>query len=217
MEKFTVLTGKAVPWLIPNIDTDVITPMKRVLLNMDELEKYSFEAYRFVDGDGDAGVLNMEFPLNMEKYRGARIMLTGENFGCGSSRETAAEAIRRCKIRCLIGNSFGGIFRKNCFQQGILPVILPKEAVEALAKEAEEGKELTVSLPDKTVRTEKGEMFHFEIEENRYEALLNGWDDVDLTLEKKDKIRSFFSGDAKRRTWLYHNRKMRKNKGDIVC
>lgn len=217
MEKFTVLESTAVPWLAPNIDTDIITPMKRVLLNMDSLEQYCFEAYRFVDGDGDTGVLNMDFPLNMDKYKGAQIMLTGENFGCGSSRETAPEAIRRCGIRCLIGSSFGGIFRKNCFQQGILPIILPKEIVEELALDAEQGKVFTVILSEKMIQVSGEKRYHFQIENNRYEALLNGWDDVDLTLEKRKSIIEFFKKDSEVRTWLYRDLKDDKGKEGTAC
>lgn len=203
MEKFTILTSKAVPWLMPNVDTDTITPMKRILLNMDNLERYAFEPYRFIDGDGDSNRLNPEFPLNMEQYQKAKIMITGENFGCGSSRETAPEAIRRCGIRCLIGCSFGGIFRKNCFQQGILPILLKKQEVKLLAKQAEKGEEFTVNLYEKCVIAPSGKKYCFEIEDERYYTMLNGWDDVDITLENRDSIERFFRLDKDRRFWLY--------------
>lgn len=203
MEKFTILISKAVPWLMPNVDTDTITPMKRILLNMDDLERYAFEPYRFIDGDGDAGRMNPKFPLNMEQYQGAKIMITGENFGCGSSRETAPEAIRRCGIRCLIGSSFGGIFRKNCFQQGILPILLKKQEVDFLAKQAETRRKFTVNLCDKYIIAPSGKKYCFEIESERYYTMLNGWDDVDITLKKKEKIERFFQMDKERRVWLY--------------
>lgn len=203
MEKFTELKSTAAPWLVPDVNTDIITPMKRVLLNMEELEKYCFEPYRFVDGDGDKGVPDMNFPLNQERYKGAKIMLTGENFGCGSSRETAPEAIRRCGIKCLIGSSFGGIFWKNCFQQGILPIILEKQEVESLASQAGEGKIFVINLASKMICAPDGARYMFDLEENRYDALLNGWDDVDLTLKKIKQIQEFFRKDAEKRFWLY--------------
>lgn len=203
MEKLTILKGKAVPWLLKNVDTDTITPMKRLLINMDELEKYSFEPYRFLDGDGDKGKLNKDFPLNQEKYKGARIMITGANFGCGSSRETAPEAIRRCGIRCLIGSSFGGIFQKNCFQQGILPIIFPENIVKRLAEEAGTQGEFLVDLEKQKVVAPDMQEYEFQIEKSRKESLLCGMDDVDKTLQKKEKILHFFERDVGVRPWLY--------------
>lgn len=206
MDKLTILKGRAVPWLLNNIDTDTITPMRRLLLNMDELERYSFEPYRFLDGDGDKGELNAEFPLNQEQYKGAKIMITGANFGCGSSRETAPEAIRRCGIRCLIGSSFGGIFQKNCFQQGILPIIFPENIVERLADEAKSLGEFLIDLEkQKVVAPDMGE-YDFQIERSRKVSLLWGMDDVDKTLQKKERILRFFEKDEELRPWLYGER-----------
>ncbi|MBC5689312.1 3-isopropylmalate dehydratase small subunit [Mediterraneibacter sp. NSJ-55] len=204
MEKLTVLKGKAVPWLVSNVDTDTITPMKRLLLNMDELEKYSFEPYRFLDGDGDKGELNKAFPLNQVEYQDAKIMITGVNFGCGSSRETAPEAIRRCGIRCLIGSSFGGIFQKNCFQQGVLPITFPEDTIEKLAKQAETQGEFIVDLERQKVVAPDMLEYDFQIEKSRKDSLLYGMDDVDMTLRKKDRILQFFEKDLETRPWLYN-------------
>lgn len=204
MEKLTVLKGKAVPWLVNNVDTDTITPMKRLLLNMDELEKYSFEPYRFLDGDGDKGKLNKAFPLNQVEYQDAKIMITGVNFGCGSSRETAPEAIRRCGIRCLIGSSFGGIFQKNCFQQGVLPITFPEVTIEKLAKQAETQGEFIVDLERQKVIAPDMQEYEFQIEKSRKDSLLYGMDDVDMTLRKEERILHFFEKDLETRPWLYN-------------
>lgn len=205
MEKITVVNSVAVPWLMPDVDTDIITPMRRILLNMDELEVYSFEAFRFLGGDAERGGLNPEFPLNQPKYRNAKIMIVGENFGCGSSRETAAEAIRRCGYSCLIGSSFANIFFKNCCQQGVLPVVLPKETVEDMAKQAEAGGIFEVNLQECYVQSPDGKKHTFSIQESRRQGLLQGLDDVGVTLMKKDQIDEFYRRDKERRPWLYQN------------
>ena len=205
MEKFTSIRSIAVPWLMPNIDTDTITPMRRLLLNIKDMENYSFEPYRFVNGDGDKGILNMDFPLNQAAYKDAQIMVVGENFGCGSSRETAPEAIARLGIRCLIGSSFGGIFTKNCYQQGILPVCFPKETIDILAAQAENGGEFFVDLLSQTVTSPDQNVFHFSCDSIRREMLLEGVSDVDVTLKSREQIDRFFSEDRKNRPWLYSN------------
>lgn len=203
MRKFETIHSIAVPWLLPNVDTDTISPMKRLILNMDELDVYSFEPYRFIDGDGDAGQLNMEFPLNQERYKGAKILIVGENFGCGSSRETAPEAIAKCGYECIISSSFGGIFTKNCYQQALLPLVFPKEMVEDWAKQAEEGDPFTVDLEKCIVVSPDGKTHSFTIEDARREALLLGLDEVARTLKKSDKIDRFFEQDKQQRPWLY--------------
>jgi len=203
MRKFETIHSIAVPWLLPNVDTDTISPMKRLILNMDELDVYSFEPYRFIDGDGDAGQLNMEFPLNQERYKGAKILIVGENFGCGSSRETAPEAIAKCGYECIISSSFGGIFTKNCYQQALLPLVFPKEMVEDWAKQAEEGAPFTVDLEKCIVVSPDGKTHSFTIEDARREALLLGLDEVARTLKKSDKIDRFFEQDKQQRPWLY--------------
>lgn len=202
MKAFKDVKGVAAVWMMPNVDTDVITPMKRMLRNGNELEKYAFESFRFVDGDGDKGILNPDFPLNQACSQGAKIMIVGENFGCGSSRETAAMAIAGMGIQCLIGQSFGGIFFKNCFQQGILPVRLPKEIVEELAAQAESGGEFEVDLLRCRVIAPDGKEIPFEIKPLRQQSLLEGLDDVRMTLKKKEQIDAFFAADRIRRPWM---------------
>ena len=201
MEKFEVVKSNAVPWLMPNVDTDIITPMKRILKNYDRIQDFAFEPYRFVDGDGDKGELDPKFPLNKPEYAGARIMITGENFGSGSSRETAPEAIAKLGIRCLIGTSFGGIFFKNCFQQGILPIVFSEEDVKALA-ELDASEEVEVDLPDQVVRF-SGRTVPFQVEPVRKKSLLAGLDDVGMTLTMRDDITSFETKDKQERPWIY--------------
>lgn len=203
MRKFETIRSIAVPWLMPNIDTDAISPMKRLILNTDQLDVYSFEPYRFLGGDGDAHELNMDFPLNQPQYRGARILIAGDNFGCGSSRETAPEAIAKCGFECIISTSFGGIFTKNCYQQALLPLVFDRAVVEDFARQAEQGGVFEVSLEEKRVTAPDGRVYPFEIEESRRRALIGGLDKVALTLEKKDKIDAFFSADRLERPWLY--------------
>jgi 3-isopropylmalate/(R)-2-methylmalate dehydratase small subunit len=202
MKKFEALKGPAVVWLMPNIDTDVITPMKRMLANRDELEKYAFESFRFMDGDGDKGIPNPDFPLNQPQNAGARIMILGENFGCGSSRETAAQAIAKMGYQCLIAVSYGGIFEKNCFQQGILPIQFPRETVEQLAGKAAEGA-LEIDLPKGEIICSDGKKYPFKIKPRRRTSLLEGLDDVEMTLKKKTAIDTFFNVDKQIRPWLY--------------
>ncbi len=205
MRKFETIHSIAVPWLLPNIDTDAISPMKRLILNPDELHIYSFEPYRFVDGDGDAGVLNMDFPLNQARYQGAKILIVGENFGCGSSRETAAEAIAKCGYQCIIAPSLGGIFAKNCYQQALLPLVLPIEKVRRLAAQAEEGGVFEVSLLEKRVVAPDGEAYCFDIADDSREALLLGMDTVTRTLCRQEQIAAFFAADRTKRPWLYQS------------
>ena len=204
MEKFEIVRSNAVPWLMPNVDTDIITPMKRILKNYDRIQDFAFEPYRFVGGDGDKGELDPDFPLNKPEYADAKIMITGENFGSGSSRETAPEAIAKLGIRCLIGTSFGGIFFKNCFQQGILPVVFPEEVVGELAALAP-SEEVTVDLQNQTV-TFSGKTLPFNVEPIRRESLLAGLDDVGMTLTRENEITEFEARDKQLRPWIYNVR-----------
>ena len=203
MRKFETVVSKAVAWLMPNIDTDAIAPMKRLILNTDELGVYSFEPYRFVNGDGDAFVLNMDFPLNKPENRDARILIAGDNFGCGSSRETAVQAIDKCGYRVIIASSFGGIFVKNCFMQGLLPICLDRETVEDLARQAEEGGVFTVDLNAQKLTAPRGEEIPFEIEKSRKEVLLGGLDEVRRTLNGSERYEAYLYRDRQLRPWLY--------------
>lgn len=202
MRKFKTISSVAVPWLLPNIDTDIITPMKRILRNLDNLAAFAFEPFRFIDGDGDKGELNPDFILNMPEYQNAQIMLVGENFGSGSSRETAPEAIAGMGIYCLIGISFGGIFFKNCFQQGILPIVLPKEVIEHMAEQTLTGR-FSVDLQACEITTPNGEVIPFKVESGKRNSLLEGLDDVGITLKDKARIQEFQQKDRTVRPWVY--------------
>lgn len=202
MKKFGVVKSKAAAWLQPNVDTDIITPMKRILKNLDQLSRFAFEPLRFVNGDGDAGVLDPLFVLNKPEYKDVEIMIVGENFGSGSSRETAPEAIAGLGIQCLIGISFGGIFFKNCFQQGILPIVLPKGKIEELSQQTLEG-QFAVNLHKKEITTPRGESIHFDVEPLRQKALIEGLDDVAITLKSKKLIASYQQKDRDNRPWVY--------------
>ena len=202
MEKLVKLRSKAAVWLEPNIDTDVITPMKRILSNPYQLAEYAFEPYRFINGDADSGKLDPDFVLNQAQHRDTTILIVGDNFGCGSSRETAAEAIAGMGIRCLISTSFGGIFFKNCFQQGILPIVFSQEIVDELVKEAMQD-EFEVDLPNQTLNSPKHKQFNFQIGTRQRQLLLEGLDDVGLTLKRIDTILGFEKADQQKRPWVY--------------
>lgn len=162
----------------PNIDTDVITPMNR-LTNLGDghsLGHYAFEPLRYVDGDGDSGRPDPAFALNDPVYAGARIMICGENFGCGSSRESAPAAIAELGFRCLVGTGFGDIFFNNCFQQGILPIVLAN--VDELVTACTGGGEFSLDLEAQTLTTPSQHTLTFEVNALKKEGLLNGVDDL---------------------------------------
>lgn len=203
MKKFGVVKSKAAPWLLPNVDTDIITPMKRILNNLNDLSAYAFEPFRFQNGDGDNGLLNPSFVLNQPEYKDVQIMIVGENFGSGSSRETAPAAIAGLGIQCLIGISFGGIFMKNCFQQGVLPIVLPKETIESLSQQTLEG-EFVVDLYKKEIITPRSEVISFDVDPLRQMLLIEGLDDVGVTLKNRNKICDFQKQDSNLRPWVYN-------------
>ncbi len=187
MEKLKILTSKAAPLMLANIDTDVITPMRRLVMSTGpSLAKYAFEPLRYTGGDAD----------------------TGENFGCGSSRETAVSVLVHLGYRCVIGSSFGGIFYNNCFQNGILPIVLPVEQVEALAAESLETADsdagVTVDLEACTITTPLGNTIPFEVNGLRREALMEGLDAIGVTLKRDDAIATFQDQDRQTRPWIYH-------------
>jgi 3-isopropylmalate/(R)-2-methylmalate dehydratase small subunit len=202
MKKFGIVKSKAAPWLLPNIDTDIITPMKRILKNLNDLPAYAFEPLRFLNGDGDAGVPDPSFPLNRPEYKDVKIMIVGENFGSGSSRETAPAAIAGLGIQCLIGTSFGGIFFKNCFQQGILPITLPGETIGKLSAQAPEG-EFTVDLYKQEIITPENGIIPFDVDPVRRNSLIEGLDDTEMTLKNRKRIEDFQERDRKNRPWVY--------------
>lgn len=198
MEKFTVLTGSAVPLLRRNIDTDTIIPIDKMIRgDRHSLGRFAFHAWRYL-ADGSE---NPDFVLNQPDYRDARILIAGENFGCGSSREGAVWAIKGLGIRCVIAPSFGGIFQANCFQNGVLPVVLPPDRVRELAAQAT-GR-FTVDLEASVIRPPNGDAVPFQVDPARRHALLHGLDDIAMTLRHEAEIAAYQREDRERRPWIY--------------
>ena len=202
MEKFTTLQSVAAPLPIANINTDVVIRIERMSKHgRGELGPWALEALRLrPDGSEDP-----EFILNRPGYRGARILLAGANFGCGSSREMAVWALEEIGIRCIIAPSFGDIFFGNCLQNGMLAIRLPDSTVEALVERASRGAAqalLTVDLVHQEIRHEGGSV-PFEIEPLARESLLQGLDPIGVTLQRESDIAAFEARDRLARPWLY--------------
>ncbi|MBP9952428.1 MAG: 3-isopropylmalate dehydratase small subunit [Cypionkella sp.] len=200
MDKFTKLTGIAAPMPLVNIDTDMIIP-KQFLKTIARtgLGKNLFDEMRYtLDGKEI-----LEFVLNQPAYRKAEILVAGENFGCGSSREHAPWALLDFGIRCVISTSFADIFYNNCFKNGILPIVMPQEVVDTLMADAKKGANArqTIDLEAQTVTTSDGQVFPFEVDSHRKHCLLNGLDDIGLTLEKATAIDSFEKKNATLHPW----------------
>jgi 3-isopropylmalate/(R)-2-methylmalate dehydratase small subunit len=205
---FNKLTAFAAPLMRANIDTDVIIRIERLVGNSvrGTLGKWAFGALRYLP-DGSE---NPEFILNREPYRQAEILVTGPNFGCGSSREGAVWSLQEMGIRAVIGSSFGDIFFANCFQNGILPIIVDKQTAENLAAEIEATQgagKVSVDLEAQTITTPEGKTLRFEIDPRRREGLLQGLDEVMLTLQRDHEIRSFQETDRAARPWIHLARK----------
>lgn len=198
MESFTFVKGRALPLLVPDIDTDVITPIQRVMQGGDALTRYAFESLRY-KADGE---LNPDCPLNQDVYQNAPIMLAGANFACGSSRETAVWAIRGLGIRCIIAPSFGDIFFDSCFENGMLPITLSQNEIATLADEAAAG-ELRVDLERCEITSPSGRTIPFTVRPLHREALLSGRDSIELTLERDREIADFQLRDCRLRPWVY--------------
>jgi 3-isopropylmalate/(R)-2-methylmalate dehydratase small subunit len=201
MDSFTTLSGPAAPLMRANIDTDTIIRIERMTgTTPEQMGPWCFEALRFrSDGTEDP-----DFVLNRPSFRGAPILLAGDNFGCGSSREGAVWALKFSGIRCVVAPSFGDIFANNCFQNGLLPVVLPAKQVEQLAEECEGGNaRLTVDLERQVVISPHGTGMPFRIEALRREALLKGLDEIGLTLQHAEAIASFKARDEAARPWVW--------------
>jgi 3-isopropylmalate/(R)-2-methylmalate dehydratase small subunit len=201
---FGKLSAVAAPIMRTNIDTDVIIRIERLVGNniRGTLGKWAFGSLRYLP-DGSE---NPEFILNREPYRNAEILVTGPNFGCGSSREGAVWALQEAGIRAVIGSGFGDIFFANCFQNGILPIIVDKEIVDGLAAEIEltQGAgRISIDLEQQTITSPAGKQIRFEIDPRRREGLLEGLDEVALTLQRDHQIRGFQSEDRDERPWIY--------------
>ena len=191
-----------------NIDTDVIIRIERLVGNSARgtLGKWAFGSLRYLP-DGSE---NPEFILNREPYRQAEILVTGPNFGCGSSREGAVWALQEMGIRAIIGSGFGDIFFANCFQNGILPILVDKEIVDGLAREVESTQgagHIGVDLQEQTITWPAGKRHSFEIDPRRRTGLLEGLDEVALTLQRDDEIRAFQAADRAARPWIHFARK----------
>ena len=201
MKKFDQLTGVAAPLNILNIDTDMIIPKQFLkTIKRSGLGANLFDEMRFTqDGEEIA-----DFVLNREPYRGAEIIVAGDNFGCGSSREHAPWALLDFGIRCVISTSFADIFYNNCFKNGILPITVSADDRDALMADAAdvENPELLIDLETQTIRRPNGVEVSFEIDPFRKQCLLEGLDDIGLTLEKGGSIDSFEATRAEEKPWL---------------
>jgi 3-isopropylmalate/(R)-2-methylmalate dehydratase small subunit len=200
MEPFTKLTGVAAPMPLVNIDTDMIIPKQFLkTIKRSGLGVNLFDEMRYTPDGKEIP----DFVLNQPAYRSAQIIVAGDNFGCGSSREHAPWALLDFGIRCVIATSFADIFYNNCFKNGILPVVLPQEAVDVLMADARKGANArqTVDLEAQTVTTSDGVSFAFEVDSHRKHCLINGLDDIGLTLEKASAINSFEARAQTLRPW----------------
>lgn len=210
MQKFTVHTGMIMPLDRENVDTDAIIP-KQFLKSIKKTGFGSnlFEEWRYLDPYDPNKLQNQrqpnpDFVLNFPRYKHASILLTRKNFGCGSSREHAPWAIEQYGFRCLLAPSFADIFFNNCFKNGLLPIVLSEAYIEQLfqATLKTEGYALTVDLAQQTITQPNGASLNFEVQAFRKECLINGWDDIALTLRHKDKIATFEKKRLAEKPWL---------------
>lgn len=201
MDKFNTLTGIAAPMPLVNIDTDMIIPKQFLkTIKRSGLGANLFDEMRF-DRQGNE---NPDFVLNKDAYREAEILVAGDNFGCGSSREHAPWAIKDFGIRCVIAPSFADIFHNNCFKNGILPIALPQEQVDLLMKDAEKGSNarISIDLDAQTITTSDGEVISFDVDPFKKHCLMNGLDDIGLTMEKAASIDSYEAAASQARPWV---------------
>jgi 3-isopropylmalate/(R)-2-methylmalate dehydratase small subunit len=190
MEKFEKVSGVAAPMPLVNIDTDMIIPKVFLkTIKRSGLGVNLFDEMRY-DREGNE---KTEFVLNKAQYREAKILVAGDNFGCGSSREHAPWAIADFGIKCVISTSFADIFFNNCFKNGILPVVLPEDQVKVLINDAEKGANsiIEVDLGNQTIVSSDGEVFTFDVDPFKKHCLLNGLDDIGLTMEKETEITAY--------------------------
>jgi 3-isopropylmalate/(R)-2-methylmalate dehydratase small subunit len=212
MQAFTVHHGLVAPLDRENVDTDAIIPkqfLKSILRT--GFGPNLFDEWRYLDPgepgqDPSSRKPNPDFVLNQSRYRGASVLLTRKNFGCGSSREHAPWALQQYGFRALIAPSFADIFFNNCFKNGLLPIVLPELQVSRLFDEVNAfvGYQLTVDLPRQVIVKPDGSELMFDVEPFRKQCLLNGWDDIGLTLRHADEIRAFESQRLATKPWLAH-------------
>ena len=211
MEKFTVHTGRVAPLDRENVDTDAIIP-KQFLKSIKRtgFGPHLFDAWRYCDV-GEPGMdlakrrRNADFVLNQPRYEGASILLAGKNFGCGSSREHAPWALQQGGFKAVIAPSFADIFFNNCYKNGFLPIVLGQSEVERLFEEVEAspGYELTIDLAAQTVTTPSGRSMRFEVEPFRKDSLLNGWDEIGLTLRHAGDIKAYEERRKRTEPWIF--------------
>ncbi|MGB0512639.1 MAG: 3-isopropylmalate dehydratase small subunit [Paracoccaceae bacterium] len=200
MDKFETFSGIAAPMPLVNIDTDMIIPKQFLkTIKRSGLGVHAFDEMRY-DDDGNE---IPDFVLNQAAYREASILIAGDNFGCGSSREHAPWALSDFGIKVVVSTSFADIFFNNCFKNGMLPIVLPQEQVDLLMKDAEKGANarVEVNLEDQTITSSDGDVIKFDIDPFRKHCLLNGLDDIGLTLEKAASIDSFEAKAGAARPW----------------
>ena len=205
MEKFTTVSGPAAPMLSANVDTDVIIPIQRLVgTGRSGLGPYAFERLRYNKDGSD----NPDFVLNRPQYRDSPILLAGPNFGCGSSREGAVWALMGMGFRAVLAPSFGDIFFNNCFQNGMLPIALPEETIRQIATETEAAqgaRHTRVDLARQVVVTPDGHEVPFTVDARKREALLEGLDDIALTLRLQDRINAWYAADRTARPWAWES------------
>lgn len=212
MRAFTQHTGLVGPMDRANVDTDLIIP-KQFLKSIKRsgFGPNAFDELRYLDEgspekSNEGRPLNTDFPLNAARYQGASVLLTRKNFGCGSSREHAPWALDEYGFRAIIAPSFADIFFNNCFKNGMLPIVLAEEVVEQLFQEmyAQEGYSLTIDLERQVVIKPNGDELAFDVDEFRKHCLLNGFDDIGLTLQDADKITAYEQARKKTAPWLFN-------------
>ena len=212
MQAFTQLNGLVVPLDRANVDTDAIIP-KQFLKSIKRsgFGPNAFDEWRYLD-HGEPGMdnskrkINPDFVLNQARYQGGSVLLARENFGCGSSREHAPWALEDYGFRAIIAPSFADIFFNNCFKNGMLPIVLSADDVDALFKETEstEGYKLNIDLSTQTISTPSGKTYKFEVDAFRKHCLLNGLDDIGLTMQHQDAIRAFETKHKAVHPWLFN-------------
>ena len=201
MEKFTEVRSVAAPLPLINIDTDMIIPKQFLkTIKRSGLGKNLFDEMRYDQSGNEIG----DFVLNQAKYRNTNILVAGDNFGCGSSREHAPWALLDFGIRAVISTSFADIFYNNCFKNGILPIILPKKERDLLMDDALKGSNsiMTVNLENQEIKRPDGSIITFDVDQFKKKCLLNGLDDIELTMKKFDKIKSFEDSYFLKFPWL---------------
>ncbi len=200
MDKFTTLTGVAAPLDMVNVDTDMIIPKQY----LKTIKRTGLRDGLFDEMRRDENGKSKDFVLDRPPYRNAKILVTGDNFGCGSSREHAPWALLDFGIRCIVASNFADIFYNNCFKNGILPIKLPRELVDQLMEDAAKGANatMTVDLEKQEITRPDGATLSFDIDPFRKHCLLNGLDDIGLTLRKTDRIEAFEEKNRLSRPWL---------------